>query len=257
MQAFNIATDFDALMVLPPDIIATVKRYSNEDLRFLPYNDSDPRYMEHCDLLLTTGETAVRALMNGIPVIVIGPSGIGGRVNDGNLEDLIRQGFNGRIGGTPNEELPLGLIHYEIKRTLEDIAAGSSCALSDSSLAHLRAVYIDNDNGIQINNLLQHAQGLYTTLRNEKLALSLRPAICSNIKVQEDAAKGVITVRNIYTGQVITTVNGEEAAVGSTFDGNNTVQDIMGMFPDAPPARLLGFMCRLWELKVIFFPGIH
>lgn len=66
------------------------------------------------NLIVSYGLDVIHFLRNKIPVLVLGPFGLGGLVTPINISFLYRCGFMGRPGGILNERIPIELVAHEL-----------------------------------------------------------------------------------------------------------------------------------------------
>jgi hypothetical protein len=93
-------------------LIDSMQAYSNEHLKY--HNINDENVVIEGNIIVTYGLGALHFIKQHIPVVIMGPMGLGGWIEPENFTFLSDNGFMGRPGGTLWEPAPLPVFLEEL-----------------------------------------------------------------------------------------------------------------------------------------------
>lgn len=136
--------------------------------------------LKYANLVIGAGHDVIQALSMGIPSIILGDSGLGGRVTLQNYQLQKENGFKGRLGGYHDEYIPHDLLYYQIKSTLDADDSNEAellkeAVLADYSLPQFKKI------------LLQRIQKIIEVdkaLKDRNLFPKLKPKLIQRIQFQ-------------------------------------------------------------------------
>jgi hypothetical protein len=85
----------------------------NENSTRIPWKSLD-KEIEDSDFIISSGPYALRSILEGKPVIVVGDNGYGGLITSQTIEKQFHSFFSGRIGGEIKEYIPSKLLVEDI-----------------------------------------------------------------------------------------------------------------------------------------------
>lgn len=242
VSVFNLL-NAEIQVYCPEDLIDRVRGYSNDHL-FFHSTGSGVREMA-ANVIVSYALGVLYFIKQEIPVVIIGPNGLGGWVTPENFTYLEREGFMGRPGGELWERVPPFIVLEELLsiKNCNDLNAvlGKDRELAD------RLPYVPRRKAAGILEELSYRQ---TLIRDEKARWQLKPAIAGNILFVRDS--GTIYVRREYINDTIASF---EAADFDFFKNINGRQDFRQLFEGAnmDPDDFWDLVHALLEKKIIYF----
>ena len=79
------------------------------------------QFVKDSDIVIGDRSTALMGLLYHKQVIVVGDRGLGGLINEGNIEMLFKTGFNGRVGAEMLESISGHLLSEELSTAIQKI----------------------------------------------------------------------------------------------------------------------------------------
>jgi len=80
--------------------------------------------IEEADIVIGDGAALLIGLLHRKQAIVVGKRGLGGLIDENNVEMLYRTGFSGRVGAENGEHIPYGFLEKELTVALQKIKQG-------------------------------------------------------------------------------------------------------------------------------------
>jgi hypothetical protein len=192
-----------------------IATYCNSHICVLPFENNKNLNIT-ANVILSYGSTVIHFLRNKIPIIVLGPRGVGGLVTPTNFYFLFQTGFMGRPGNKGSEELPVEIVAHELElfksnRSLENIVDKNK-ELADSIPLTPLSIEIQDQKNL---NEIHYRFFADLTKRNV-----LKPKICSNVSFIYD--NDCVFVMRDNIGDTLCTVDQTDASFFIDLNGENT-----------------------------------
>lgn len=256
--ALNNLLTVNLYVLAPQSAISALRPIANDHILFREYTYGFWETLTDCNILIASGSIAINALLNQIPVIVAGSHGFGGLVTDDNIHNFIASGFNGRIGGTANEKIPIASIMYEIQYVLglQGFSINQPfCLLSKKSIDFLVKAFVENGSEDRINKIVTINKQLSGSLVNKDGFMRLKPFVSSSICTEEglqNSDNGKLLI-NIHTNKILAAVGLAEMNIINSCNGMNTIQEILIKNNSFEASEIVDFINELWQAKIILF----
>lgn len=258
IRALNGMLNVKLYVVAPLSVISLLEPIANNHIFFRVYTNDFWGMLTDCNILLGSQSIAINALLNQIPVIVIGSHGFGGLVTDDNIQNFTESGFWGRIGGSLKEKIPVAAILYEIQYVLDLLNFNHHKPLHLLSSNHidlLAKAFVENGAKDMIDKIISSSQQLCRFLTNKEDFLQLNPLIPCCISIEEglgnnDCEKLLI---NANTNKILAVVGTDEMNIIKLCNGKNTVREILSKNESADEEEIINFIHDLWRAKIIIF----
>jgi len=229
-----------------------LKRISNGNISFLKKMGYNQAVLDRQDLIIASGDHAVKAVLERKKVIVVGQYGLGGLITGDNIGDFVKNGFRGRIGGVKDEPVPGSLLDFEIRAALgiEATEAEAWEAITEQQYQQLKKYYVV-DWEKQLDELLTQVHQLYSLVHSPRQLLKLKPRISKNISIKRGEQESGITL--IPSGVHVASIGILEMQLLNLLDGRLSVSEIIESSPELGKSVITSFIKELWRHKIIMF----
>jgi hypothetical protein len=182
----------------------TLKNYSNEHILFI-HNDDVETHGESIstNLVITYGPGAIHFLKQGLPVVIAGPSGLGGWVTEDNISFLIRDAFMGRPGGSVGESIPTSIFIHELLSIKESKRIDDEILFTKAFSRNLPYKQLSD-----APQIMKNAHILYQQLKDLDNRWELYPRIASNIFFDETTED--VLIKRTHINDTICTLSRED-----------------------------------------------
>lgn len=258
VKGFNCLLQHRFFVVAPEAVITALRPIANDNICFITHTPNASSHFSGCDLLVTSGAMAAKALLSDIPVIVAGKCGFGGLVTANNLPAFVASAFNGRPGGYTGERISPALLLQEISY-VADIAGTAEL----TQLLHFNAgqlgslnIYSWEHTYMLIQQVLQQQRLLGERMSDHNGMLQLKPKLSASIILDEMGAPSnqIYWLRNINTNKVLGVVGISEARLIKQCNGENTLNELPGITGSAyDTGDCIEFIRSLWESGIVIF----
>lgn len=226
---------------------------TNSNIEFVDRERVKPAFLKEFDVIIAGHYDALLALIWGVKkVIIIGKRGLGGVVDNSNLEAFIKSNLQGRIGGGISEPISTELLLYSVQLSLGALTEKTDNEKMELILAPL----LENlkESLKDFNKTLKADLKISELVKNEHFSCIYLKR-CDCIKIQElsrDKSKRVLI--NNLTGQKLLLVNLKEVEIINTFYHKEiSLEKVLIGNPSYDRNELLTFIWTLWNLKIIYF----
>lgn len=191
------------------------------------------------DIVIGSGLAIELALLAQRPAIVVGQRGFGGLITDLNLIKQHASGYTGRIGGLPNEYVPIQLVAYAYEQALQMVQ-------KQSDLPNKLYTIMQSIQDKQSEELQEQIEKIVydIALRREKVEtqrLQLSPSY-KLLGFSEDC----YTLTHLPSGRVYGQLGAEEASIIKLFNEEKKVSDaLMESAYSTEPMEFLSFVQHL------------
>jgi hypothetical protein len=198
-------------------LIGKVREYSNEHLSF--------RHLESgvteipANVIVTYALGALYFIKQRMPVMIIGPNGLGGWVTPENFPYLQRDGFMGRPGGELWERIPSFVVMEELL-SIKNCTNLDDILRKNSELAD-RLPYVPRSKTGDVLEELSYRQSL---IYSEKDKWLLKPTIATNIRFVQDS--GTVYVRREYINDTIASFEASDFGFFKSINGKHDFQQL-------------------------------
>jgi hypothetical protein len=217
ISLFNKLSSINKVIYCSVEIISDLKKIANEGIQFIALEE---KLSIETDIVLCFGSGAVHILKQALPVIIVGTHGLGGWVEEDNLDYFIRTGFKGRPGGSFDEEIPLALLAEEIVNIQYAKALNQCCKKL--------AKKIDKYNFPTVSELIQ--KQLATSISQIKSDVlkrwDLKMRLASNLTIKK-RSRLIMLVRT-YIDDVVASFSAEEEPFFTYLIEKRTAKEAFG-----------------------------
>jgi hypothetical protein len=260
VKVFNTNPDIDFTIIANLNVLPVLKALINDNVKLTKMPTSLKGLFQNHDLVLSSKEIAVSALLSNKPVIVAGSHGLGGHVNKNNIKDFIRTKFRGRIGGVIGEAIPEQILDFEITQTLETIQTHDPLSVDKFNDLVIRSLKdtINKKWGDQLYQQIEICVNLYKHLKSKTGRLLLKPKIASNIqlnKIQEKEETFTVLVNEI-SGKVLGILGTDEISILRLCNGRLSIHEISKIKIEYSEKDIIDFVLMLWKNRVLIFNPI-
>lgn len=185
----------------------------NPNIRIIKSFEKSNELFSSAKIIIGEGQSAIRGILQEIPVLVLGSFGYGGIVNMDNIDSLFQNGMSGRNGGARDEYFPLELIAYDfseankitkkelkkIKMDVEKLILKEYDVLLEN-INYYSNLKVQNKDNIQLN-------------KNELY------------EIISTSSSKIYYLRNKITNQLLYELNKDEASFIEFFENGSTLLD--------------------------------
>ena len=194
------------------------------------------------DIVLCFGSGTIHFLKSELPVIIIGPYGLGGYINPMNFQQLLGKGFMGRLGGVYGEEIPIDLLSEEIIEVKHNKELSSEAKILKSEIQKLgfldyRTMHKQVMNR-QVNGILN----------NVKQRWQLNMKLASNIRIVQKGRIVYLIRESIH--DVIASFTEDEAPFFQYLIDKRTAKDVF-QIARISIREFWDMIALLWNKKII------
>lgn len=212
--------------------------------------------IEHSDINLcfnlVIGSTNIArlALSQCRPTFILGTNGLGGMVTPDDLDHFERTGFKGRIGGVPNEEVPLKLLEALLIDAIKELDFSNTPHQILARQEMKNKLFRSNSDSLKkIAQELQQTHQLLTDIKTNNLENYL---IIKNRNIRITSREnGEQLLSNQDTGKILGTLGEEEGLLFDSFIKGKLFKDILLEFTDFEVEDLVDFVKDLIERKIV------
>ncbi len=213
ISIFNQINSVDLFIYCNEKNIEIFRGYSNDDIQYIQKSaDTNKKTPLEADVIITYGPGVLHFIKQLIPVIIIGPYGLGGWVTPDNFPYLLKSGFVGRAGGTFGEYIPAEIIAHELLTIKEN--------KNLSSILNANKAYADSLHYKPIsaaNAIIAEATELQEKINHSQKRWKLYPIVASNILFEE--CNGTVAIKRKHIHDTLCTVSKEDVAFFNSIDG--------------------------------------
>lgn len=166
-------------VVFVNDSVRCVYGANKPEIKIVTRKQSE-NVLTNAGLVIGSGCDIVQAMSIGVPAIILGDYGLGGRVTVNNYELQKENEFKGRLGGSRDEHIPLDLAFYQIRSGLKDSSLEEALLLKNKILE-------DYSFNFFRKNLLEEIKkvvSVSSSLNTKKHFLTLKPYLIKNLNIQ-------------------------------------------------------------------------
>ncbi|HXH98693.1 MAG TPA: hypothetical protein VNI52_00360 [Sphingobacteriaceae bacterium] len=250
IKAVNYIPYSTLTVVTSRENIAILKEVANHNITFLSDKGSPGKHFSKYDVVVANEEVAVAALLSKKPVIIVGINGLGGLVCSDNLNDFMRTGFKGRIGGTHDEDIPVGLLDYEIRYAVGIEEEKNTPFIDETGYIALKSYY-GNAWRKRFMQVLNTNLCMYQYLTNKKMLIKLIPGLSENIFLQHLKENSEVAIINKLSGKLVGSIGKEEALIINSCNRLLTIEAIIEKHKEYPAKDIIDFIVQLWQNKVL------
>jgi hypothetical protein len=197
-----------------------ISKYCNGTISLHPLGSGPLNIAAH--VIVTHSLSSLYFLQMEVPIVIVGPNGLGGWVTPDNFTYLSREAFMGRPAGSLWEAVPYSLLLEELSCILE-CKELESILKKNKDLAE-QMPYLPSSSVAQAAD---RANALRSAIRDEGKRWDLVPRIASNIKMIQENGK-VFFQRN-WLHDIIASIDQEDWPFFLHFTGENTFRQIYGV----------------------------
>jgi len=203
--------------------------------------------LKKAHVVLASEQDAKQAMAYNKPCVIVGNYGLGGMVTSENYEILKKYDFQGRAGASFNEEIPIELLNYEIKKSI-------SSSNKEHSQWIQKNIVEDYNYSIfrrKITKRINVIVSLAYKLKQKRTLFPLKPLRTSTFGTEK--AEDSIYLKNgcIYYGEI----DDKLLNVLEQFDGKTSIQKILSTceYEQEDVQILCENILELWSKKLIIF----
>jgi|GEM_PF-6571551 len=251
MSALNGLLNYKITVFINRNGRSILESIANANIRF--EEDSNARnLLGQFDLIIGDKNTANAAIIERVPLFVLGRCGLGGLVTSSNIKDFMRTEFNGRIGGVPEEEIPLELLKLMLTDAISkvnDLMKMGSNTIEDTIIDSL----IDFRNDSCLDKILKEIRDTYqrfSTLSQGSLIHYKMIKVLTSVLIQDDNNEGCI-VSSYETGQVLAILGADEFSILKTCINGIHIQDLYSRFPEYSSQEIDTLVNEFFENQIV------
>lgn len=245
VSLFNQLNSIEPFIFCNQEYAEILNSFSNEHICFISqFAEGIPDTIS-TDVVITYGSGVLHFLKSQIPVVIIGPYGLGGWVTSVNFPYLLKSGFRGRAGSTSEEYIPPEIFAHELLsvkdcKDIDDVLVGNK-GLADA-LPYPPLSDIDK---IRAGHSAQMKK-----LNDQQARWKLKPRMASNIMFESIDEAIIIKRRHIY--DTLCTIDKEDLPFFRAINGETTCRQL---YKDAEMNEedFWEMMHSLHEKKIILF----
>lgn len=188
ISVFNQLSSINLKIYCDENYITILKNYSNEHILFIE-KDAQFEKTIAADIIITYGSGVIHFMKLKIPIIIIGPYGLGGWITPDNFPYLLKYGFAGRAGGVYEEYVPVEIVAHELLeiKNCKDL----NSVLEANKVIAEKLPYMPLSS---YNEIIAEQSPFYKIIINQEGRWQLQPNLASNI-VFESAGDSVALKR--------------------------------------------------------------
>jgi len=197
-----------------------LSNYASDQISFNLYSVNQPALPNiDASIIITFGSGAIHFLKQKIPVIIVGPYGIGGWVNSVNLPYFLKSGFSGRPGGALREISPLQIL-------IDEIQCIVNCKDVDAEILEVyeKVQKLDILSLSQIEEFVLPFKQLFKQFYDPRIREMLRPNLSSNITFEQKDNR--IYVRRKIINDIICSVDVNDAVLFTSIYEKRTFAEV-------------------------------
>ncbi|NLR56937.1 hypothetical protein HGH93_02410 [Chitinophaga polysaccharea] len=233
--------DINIKIFCSADLVIKAAEYSNMHIEFFDINCDE--IIIGSDVVITYGLSVLYFVKKEIPVLIIGPYGIGGWVTPGNFMDLYSNGFLGRVGGelweivSPDifkDELFLAKNNFDLEVILTE----------NRNMANLLPYIPHSSSVLYIEN---RKNRLLVVLDNDK-RWAVIPSLASNLRfIKSDQD---VFIRRAHLNDTIAIISHSDSIFFDDITGENSFRYIFDKH-DMSEDDFWGFIYSLIEKSIV------
>ena len=220
ISIFNQLNSVSLKIYCTENYLAILQNYLNEHIQFIKkFEDNEKEISLETDVIITHGPGVIHFLKQQIPVIIIGPCGLGGWINPDNLPFLLKNGFVGRAGGTMGEYIPVEILAHELLaikecKDLSSILTANKEFVDSLPYKPLSAA----------NKIVDEHKALQKNLYDPHARWQMNPFIASNILFKE--ATDTVAIKRKHIHDTLCTVSKEDMGFFKAINGKTTCETL-------------------------------
>jgi hypothetical protein len=229
--------------------------YCNRNIKFITSKNSLKSHIEKNDIIIGSNYGIIESINIGKPYIIFGKRGFGGIINKNNFEKMMKNDFEGRIGGEIYEFTNIKMLYNEIEYIL-------------SNPEEIREILKDNMNIIKNNynyqkiimefeNIFKKAIDLNSKLNDDNKIVKLKPILLKNIEyILNDNKYKSFKLTNMMTKKELFLIPGELIELTNKMNGNLSILEILkesGYYSKDNLRWFIEIILQLWYVKAISF----
>ncbi len=245
VKLFNQLSSIELIIYTSQNIYEYVNEFSNSNISFCCYTNPNKLTIKS-NKIITHGYSARSFIKQKMPIIIIGPYGLGGWVTPSNINYLLKDNFKGRPSGDYNEFISLEIIvdeFLEIKEeeNLNDILSKNALLVTN---------YINNFSTTDIDNFVRKQNKLYSDFMDTNKRGFLAPKLASNLEIIKEKEATIIRRKEI--NDVLFSLPESDLGFLEDLKNNYTCQKLKEKY-EMTDNEFWEIIIPLWERKAIVF----
>ena len=246
VKLFNQLSSINITVYTSLEIQNYVEGFSNSNISFCSYNN--PKELSiTANKVITYGYSARSFIEQKIPIVIIGPYGLGGWVTPDNINYLLKDNFKGRPSGRFNELIPLEILvdeFTEIKEegNLKDILNENVLILND----YIKTIFSNNKE----EDFIENQDKLYRDFLDKEKRWNLTPKLASNVHIVKEKETTMIQRRDI--NDVLFSLPESDLEFLEDLKSNTSCKELQEKY-EMNNDEFWDIIIPLWERKAIVF----
>lgn len=235
-------------MYVREELFCIYSDYINTKIELKSFKNYQKELLNN-DLVIGCRKPIIDAITNGIPSVVAGEKGFGGLVNPENIEAHRKNNFNGRIGGTKGERIPINLLSFELEWS-------ESYLNTNFKMLKELALYLHeyNNENILVSKIeyrLDFVFSMHKKINNTiESLMTLKPAIVKNIIIHNN--ENTYTIKRIGSMKSLLEITLEESILLQLMNGTQKLSTIL-KHVKVKKVELSKFVLYMWKEKILYF----
>ena len=220
ISVFNQLSSLNFNIYCQENYIGFLENYTNEHIHFIKSGiQSEDGFFLEADIIITYGSGVIHFLKQKIPVLIIGPYGLGDWVTPENFFYLLKTGFMGRAGGILDEFIPVEIVAHEML-TIKDFKDLPSICKANKKLAD-KLPYKPLSSSPEI---IAEYTALQKRMNDPQARWKLQPALASNVLFENNGE--TIIIKRRYIHDTLCSVSNEDMPFFQAINGTVNCKEL-------------------------------
>lgn len=219
LSLLNKLPESSISLYLHKSLYESIAQYCNNHICVYAY-DQDKALSISTSIVITYGASVIHFLRNNIPVLVLGPYGLGGFVTSGNLPFLYQFGFMGRPGSNSSEVVPIEMLAHELCLFKEAVNLDEVLS-RNKSIAEAYSINSLSEEKLRQKESCEKLHSFYNDFVKRN---SLKPILCSNLRLLYNNDQ--VFIERTYVNDTLCTLDRADAPFFHDLNGQNTCLDL-------------------------------
>ncbi|MEM8937937.1 MAG: hypothetical protein AAGC64_01165 [Bacteroidota bacterium] len=245
IKLFNCIPSKDIIIYLDGKIFERINDFANDNIKFEVYKEPDDLNIS-VSVVLTHGYSTRAFIRQKIPIIVLGPYGLGGWVTPDNIGFLFKRNFKGRPGGNHGETIPLEVL-------VDELVEIKDCKDINTILQENERIltkYISQFHYYSMEKVIEKFSTIFLKIMSPNERELLKPYLASNVKILENQ-EYTYAQRDI-TEDVLFSLPKDENEFVKDLNAQMTCSQLQRKY-EMQPNEFWETIMFLWDRKAIIF----
>ena len=245
VKLFNSIPSRNTTIYLSSNIFNKIKHFANDNINFNLYENSTALSVS-ASVIITHGYLARSVIRQKVPLVILGPYGLGGWITPENIKYLLKHNFSGRPGGNYEEVLPLEVF-------IDELVEINNCIHIQALLEEnhkLQKQFLSKFPKTTIEEIIERLNSTFLRIQNTYERNSLRTYLTSNINIIEN--KGYLYAQRYVFKDLVFSLPINERKLITDLSFGLTCQELQKKH-DMESEELWELLKYLYTKKVIYF----